>query len=73
MIEFILTNVPGYGWLCKILEDGKEIYKGEFRASWAVAMYAAETWMEERNGQKITDNSTGKSHSSTQAGLVEVP
>lgn len=45
-MEYILTDVQGYGWLCKIVQEGKERYRGEFRRTYTEAMEAALDWQE---------------------------
>ena len=51
MIEFILTEVKGCGWLCKIYdEDEMEIYRGEFQQRAGIALEKAQEWLEGRNG-----------------------
>ena len=51
MIEYNLIEVPNYGWLCKIYKDGAEIYRGEFKPVYIVAMERALEFMENRGGK----------------------
>ena len=46
MTEYILIEVPKYGWLCRIEKDGRELYRGEYQACYIVAMEKAFEWME---------------------------
>lgn len=44
MKYYILTEVRGYGWLCKIELDENEIYRGEFQPTFESAMNKAIEW-----------------------------
>lgn len=47
MINYLLTDVPKYGWLCRINKDGAEIYRGEYQMTYFEAMEKALEWQEE--------------------------
>ncbi len=47
-IEFVQVRVPRYGWLGKIIEGGKEIYRGEFQATPAESLQKSIEWLEEK-------------------------
>ncbi len=47
MFEYILIDVPKYGWLCKILNDDKEVYRGEYQLTYFEAMEKALDWVSE--------------------------
>ena len=48
VMQYILTDVPKYGWLCKIHEHDQEIYRGEFHLTYFEAMEKALEWQEDR-------------------------
>ena len=41
MKDFIIRQVDGYGWLPIIIQDGKEVYRGEFQQTPILAMCKA--------------------------------
>ena len=49
MKQYILIDVKGYGWLCRLEIDGTEVYRGEFQTSYYGAMEHAFEWEERRN------------------------
>lgn len=48
MTEYILIEVPRYGWLCRIEQAGKEIYRGEYQLTPYDAFEKAREWQEEQ-------------------------
>ena len=49
MKDFIIRQVDGYGWLPIIIQDGKEVYRGEFQSTPILAMCKALDFDENRN------------------------
>lgn len=47
-MEYILIDVPRYGWLCRIEQDGTEIYRGEYQMTYFAAMEKALEFLEEQ-------------------------
>lgn len=56
MTEYILINVPSYGWLCKINHDGKEIYRGEYQIDPHYALETAMDWQDTLDLQRMAAN-----------------
>lgn len=46
MIEMIQRRVRNYGWLPIIMENGKEVYRGEYKQTPAEALEASINWLE---------------------------
>lgn len=53
MTIYLLTEVKGYGWLCRIEIDGVEQYRGSFEPDAYTAMDKAFEWEDRRRADAL--------------------
>jgi hypothetical protein len=49
--QILLTNVPGYGWLCVGMANGEEWYRGEYQQSYYESLRKYEEALERKHDE----------------------